>query len=165
MPGENVTFLSTDSADVIEVDGLHTVPAEYLHSLDLTGLPPSKLELKVGAPTMLLRNIDLTRGLYNDTYLVFVRIGSYMLQACLVNKPGAPIELIPRFTMATLEGDMPFMLIRKQFPVKLCFAMTINKSQGQPLKHVGIDLRWSSYSHMTNVSGFFLKIYLEFNIQ
>ena len=30
---------------------------------------------------------------------------------------------------------------RKQFPVKLAFAMTINKSQGQTLPFVGIYLR------------------------
>jgi ATP-dependent exoDNAse (exonuclease V) alpha subunit len=32
-------------------------------------------------------------------------------------------------------------LATEQFPVKLCFAMTINKVQGQSLENVGIDLR------------------------
>ena len=89
---------------------------------------------------MLLRNIDPTRGLCNDTRLVVIRIGSYMFQARLANKPGGSLELIPRFTLSTQEGESSFTL-RKQFPVKLCFAMTINKSQGQSLKHVGVDLR------------------------
>ena len=90
---------------------------------------------------MLLRNIDPTRGLCNDTRLVVIRIGSYMFQARLANKPGGSLELIPRFTLSTQEGELPFTLTREQFPIKLCFAMTINKSQGQSLKHVGIDLR------------------------
>jgi ATP-dependent DNA helicase PIF1 len=130
MPGEKVTLLSTGSADINDADGLHTVPAEYLQSPNPFGLPPSKLELKVGAPVMLLRNIDPARGLCNGTRLIVVHIGQYLLRVRLAHKPNAPIETIPRFTLSSQEGDMPFMLTRKQFPVKLCFAMTINKSQG-----------------------------------
>ncbi|CEG85021.1 hypothetical protein RMATCC62417_18756 [Rhizopus microsporus] len=147
IPGEKVTLLSTDSADINDADGLHTIPAEYLHSLNPSGLPPSQLELKVGAPTMLLRNIDPARGLCNGTRLIVVYIGQYMLRVRLANKPDAPIELIPRFTLSTLESDMPFMLTKKQFPVKLCFTMTINKSQGQSLKYVGVDLRRPPFMH------------------
>ncbi|CEG66755.1 hypothetical protein RMATCC62417_03279 [Rhizopus microsporus] len=127
MPGEKVTLLSTDSADINDADGLHTIPAEYLQSLNPSGLPPSQLELKVGAPVMLLRNIDPARGLCNVTRLIVVHTGQYLLRARLVHKPDAPIETIPRFTPSSQEGDMPFILTRKQFPVRLCFAMTINK--------------------------------------
>ncbi|CEI88394.1 hypothetical protein RMCBS344292_02785 [Rhizopus microsporus] len=45
--GEKVTLLSADSADVNEADGLHTVPTEYLHSLDPTGLPHLSLSSKL----------------------------------------------------------------------------------------------------------------------
>ena len=34
-----------------------------------------------------------------------------------------------------------------QFPVRLCFAMTINKSQGQSVKFVGLDLRRPVFTH------------------
>ena len=34
-----------------------------------------------------------------------------------------------------------------QFPVRCCYAMTINKSQGQTLKHVGLDLRGDVFCH------------------
>jgi ATP-dependent DNA helicase PIF1 len=36
---------------------------------------------------------------------------------------------------------------RRQFPISVCFAMTINKSQGQSLKQVGIYLPQSAFSH------------------
>ena len=42
---------------------------------------------------------------------------------------------------------MPYILRRKQFPVRPCFAMTINKSQGQTFTHVGLDLRSKPFSH------------------
>jgi len=38
-------------------------------------------------------------------------------------------------------------LERLQFPVMLAFAMTINKSQGQPVEHVGINLQISVFSY------------------
>lgn len=48
--------------------------------------------------------------------------------------------------MTSLEGDLAFILCRRQFPVQLCFAMTINKSQGQSLSYVGLDLRQPAFS-------------------
>jgi ATP-dependent DNA helicase PIF1 len=41
---------------------------------------------------------------------------------------------------------MPFTLQRRQFPVRPAFATTINKSQGQTFKHIGIFLRESVFS-------------------
>ena len=38
-------------------------------------------------------------------------------------------------------------LKRLQFPVRLAFAMTINKSQGQSVEHVEINLQTSVFSH------------------
>ncbi len=35
---------------------------------------------------------------------------------------------------------MPFKLKRRQFPVRLAFAMTINKAQGQTMQRMGLFL-------------------------
>ena len=55
--------------------------------------------------------------------------------------------IIPRITCTTEEGRYPFKLDRRQFPIRPCFAMTINKSQGQTLDFVGIDLEKEVFSH------------------
>ena len=75
-PGEKVTYLAADKmcADN-ECDRSITnrYPNEYLNSLDPNGLPPFQLELKVGCPIMLLRNISPKQGMCNGTRLIVVR--------------------------------------------------------------------------------------------
>jgi len=53
--------------------------------------------------------------------------------------------LIPRIPV--IPTDMPFEFKRLQFPVRLAFAMTINKAQGQTMEVCGIDLETPCFSH------------------
>ncbi|XP_050055002.1 uncharacterized protein LOC126549554 [Aphis gossypii] len=55
------------------------------------------------------------------------------------------IVLIPR--IKKIPTDYPFELKGIQFPLKVCFVITINKSQGQSLSMTGIDLREECFSH------------------
>ena len=43
--------------------------------------------------------------------------------------------------------NFAFMISRLQFPVRLAFAISINKSQGQSVKYVGVDLRMPVLTH------------------
>ena len=58
-------------------------------------------------------------------------------------------EFIPHIMLTPTadEADFPFELKRRQFPVRLAFSITINKAQGQSVRHVGIDLRVPVFSH------------------
>ena len=38
-------------------------------------------------------------------------------------------------------------MARKQYPLRLAYAMTVNRSQGQTLDHVCLDLRAPPFSH------------------
>ena len=48
---------------------------------------------------------------------------------------------------SSAEDDLPFQMKRVQFPVRLSFAMTINKSQGQTFDRVGILLPSPVFTH------------------
>jgi ATP-dependent DNA helicase PIF1 len=54
---------------------------------------------------------------------------------------------IPRIKLFSKDGDLPYTLERVQFPVRPCFAITVNKSQGQSLHTVGVDLQLPAFSH------------------
>jgi ATP-dependent exoDNAse (exonuclease V) alpha subunit len=47
---------------------------------------------------------------------------------------------LSRITLSTKVTDLPSILNRRQFPIKLAFCMTINKSQGHTFKKIGIYL-------------------------
>lgn len=44
-------------------------------------------------------------------------------------------------------SHLAFKFSRRQFPVQLAFALTINKAQGQSVKYVGLDLHIPVFSH------------------
>ena len=57
------------------------------------------------------------------------------------------ITWLPRIHMLSEDSDLPFVLKRRQFPVKPAFAMTINKSQGQSLSTVAVWLPQPVFAH------------------
>lgn len=104
-------------------------------------LPPNELKLKVGVVVMLLHNLDLSKGLCAGSRLVVSKIGSDQLE-CTALGGARQTHLIPKITLKSYgkpPSNMPFK--RRQFPVRVAFAMTMHKGQGQTLEHVGIDLR------------------------
>ncbi len=73
--------------------------------------------------------------------MVITKLGVRCIEATILNGVFAGVaKLLPRIKLSTTEGELPFILSRKQFPIRLCFAMTINKAQGQSLDMVGINL-------------------------
>ena len=149
MAGQLQTSLAADTSDINQNEEQHDeLPVEYLHSLSLSGLPPAQLQLKLGAPVILLRNLDPKQGLYNDTRLTLTRLGQRCLKGQILTRSfAAQRKLLPRIKLTTTEGEYPFVLSRKQFPIRLCFAMTVNKAQEQSLSTVGVDLQTSAFTH------------------
>ncbi|XP_036334713.1 uncharacterized protein LOC118745294 [Rhagoletis pomonella] len=143
LPGEATTYTSIDS--VLNQDVVVNYPTEFLNSLDPSGLPPHRLVLKVGSPIILLRNLK-PPTLCNGTRLSVKTLFPNLIEATILNgKAASEVVLLPRIPM--IPTDMPFEFKRLQFPVRLAFAMTINKSQGQTFRVCGVNLEEPCFSH------------------
>ena len=98
---------------------------------------------------MLLRNLNPKEGLCNGTRLILEKCTSHLLHCTVASEQESSRKrvLIPRIDLTTEEGDSPVRWKRRQFPVRPAFAMTVNKSQGQTLKKVGVWLQDPCFSH------------------
>ncbi|WVZ94394.1 hypothetical protein U9M48_040292 [Paspalum notatum var. saurae] len=144
--GEQMEYHSFDSAS----DDPHNYcPSEFLNTLTPNGLPPHILKLKIGCPVILLRNIDPANGLCNDTRLVVCGFQKNSIDAEIVLGQHAGKRIfLPRIPLCPSDDEMfPFQFKRKQFPIRLSFAMTVNKAQGQTIPHVGVYLLEPVFSH------------------
>jgi ATP-dependent DNA helicase PIF1 len=71
-----------------------------------------------------------------------------MIHAVLATGPHKGKDImIPRIKVIPNDKNLPFSMVRKQFPIKLCFGITSNKSQGQTLHQAGIYLDQQFFSH------------------
>ncbi|XP_019178828.1 PREDICTED: ATP-dependent DNA helicase PIF7-like [Ipomoea nil] len=148
---EGMTYLSCDSvcksnSNVDMLADLHT--PEFLNVLRCSGVPNHSLTLKVGSPVMLLRNIHHSLGLCNGTRMIISKLVTHVLEAQILTGTSAGTKvLIPRMSLTPSDPRLSFKFQRKQFPLMLSYAMTINKSQGQTLSNVGLFLKRPVFNH------------------
>ena len=56
-------------------------------------------------------------------------------------------HMLPRIALYPSQSNLPFNFRRLQFPIRLAFAMTINKAQGQTLDTRGLYLPSQLFAH------------------
>ena len=145
-PGDAMRYYSFDEpVDKTE----KSLQQEFLNVLAPNGIPPHELVLKKNCPVILLRNINPAEGLCNGTRLICRSFDRNVIDTEIaVGEHSGKRVFLPRIPFIPLESEKnPFPFKRTQFPIRPCFAMTINKAQGQTLDFVGLYLPEPVFSH------------------
>ncbi|CAN1257714.1 ATP-dependent DNA helicase PIF1 [Linum perenne] len=85
---------------------------------------------------------------YVLTRILLTHLGDHTLRGLIIGgSHEGTIAIISRIVLDKTDPNWPFTLKRRQYPLRLCYAMTINKSQRQTLEHIGIYLPSPVFSH------------------
>ena len=134
LPGAQRVYLSVDQVICDDSEEQQNYLIEFINSLTPSGMPEHRLCLKVGSIIMLLRNLDIQRGLCNGTRLTVKEMYDNLIVADTVAIDKQRV-LILRIKLAPSDANLPFVLERRQLPVRLAYSTTINKAQGQTFEY------------------------------
>ena len=124
-----------------------TLPLEHAHQQTPNGFPPHELNLKIGAIVMLIKNWNIPLGLCNGTRMRVVECHRHYIRCAILSGPRKDQEFsFSKIRFIPGERDN-HRIERYQFPFRLAFAMTINKSQGQTFDKIGVLLRTPVFAH------------------
>lgn len=148
--GNHATFYSSDTLikDHTNTSTTAFCSTENLNNIDVPGIPPHQLHLKSDALAMLIRNLNFSEGLVNGQKVVVrgVSPNSRVIRVELLDRENS-IVLNPRISFHAQVGRNGITFNRVQFPIRIAYSLTINKSQGQTLSRIGLDLRSDCFSH------------------
>lgn len=151
IPRDSHTYYSQDSLaeDFCTGNDFQSAfPVEYINLINMPCLPRHDLKLKVGSVVMLMRNLNQIMGLCNGTRMIVKKcLKNNIICQILCGSQAGSLHIIPRIEMMPTDTKWPFDFKRVQFSVQLCFAMTINKSQGQSMDNVSLYLPTPVFTH------------------
>jgi ATP-dependent DNA helicase PIF1 len=130
-------------------------PTELINSQTPFGMPPHKLSLKVGVPIILLKNLNSSR-LCNGTRLHLTSLKKNIIKTEILTRC-AKGEKIFLSKIPLYPNDFPVKFRRVQFPIKVCFVMTINKAQHLTLTYCGVDLENNCFNKLFYQNKYFKK--------
>ncbi len=148
LPGQLIECCATDV--YVDCAAPDDFPQDYVETVQMHGAPPFKLNLKVGARYMCIRNLNLKRGLINGTMLQLLAVGRRYIQCRVISGPatgGVEILLKNVFTITPEASGLPFTINRRQYPIIPAYCLSIHKAQGQTIKLCGLIFESDPFTH------------------
>lgn len=149
MSGQIHQYLSADKLITEDAAEADLYPLESILSQTPSGFPHHELNLKVGCVVMCLKNIAIHLGLCNGTRMKVISLHKELIECeILYGRHRGKRYYISKHRFAPdMKNLPPCAFERFQFPLKLAFAMTINKSQGQTFDRIAIYLPQPVFAH------------------
>ena len=115
---------------------------------DVPGVRSHVLHLKVDDICMVMRNLNRKEGLAKSLRVKIVKLYDHVIRVCTLNPVGRRYYNIPRIRFSvSLPYGRSVEIERRQFPLRLAYSMTFNKSQGQEFQMVLADIRNNPFTH------------------
>ncbi len=121
----------------------HFLTEEFLHSLTSPGVPNH--QLKLNCLCLVMRNISVHDRVMNNTKGIVREVGRKFVM--VETLPEHRQVLLPRIVFRFTLPRRGVTVERRQFPLRPCYTITVNKSQGQTLKKVCFDVREHPFAH------------------
>ncbi|KAL3110848.1 hypothetical protein niasHT_014785 [Heterodera trifolii] len=150
-----ITVPIIDNADALQLENIAAnINQENLIRQTPPGIPQHILRVKVGAVMMVTNNTSVEEGLCNGTRVQVLKLLDNIIRCKILTGTHRGDEHDLHKARFQFGGDPkalhegPIRCERIQFPLRPGSVMTINKSQGQTLSHVGVLLDKSQcFSH------------------
>mgnify|MGYP003622942105 CR=1 FL=1 len=116
------------------------------------GIPPHRLELKVGAICTIQRNLSTEKGLVKNVRVIICQLNRYSIKVALLPHNGTLKRGLKEYPLSKINFEFnpqhsSWTVQRKQFPLRLAYATTFNSSQGLTLDRMVLDLRQGVFAH------------------
>ncbi|KAK3894114.1 hypothetical protein Pcinc_002132 [Petrolisthes cinctipes] len=143
--GEERVYTSVDTVTNPDIAAQYQLEDHHCHRL--SGFPDHVLRLKLGAHVNVIRNLYPSM-ICNGTKLLIIRLNSNSIQGKTIEgRYAGEIYYIPRIVFITQDDSHGVPFKQLQFPLRLAYEFTINKSQGNTLDIVGGCLRNPVFTH------------------
>ncbi|CAA7052688.1 unnamed protein product [Microthlaspi erraticum] len=126
---------TNDDVDMINQFMLRKIPGEERTYLSADSIDPMDIAAR-------------NNPIFTPDFLNSIKMADHVLEARVITGDLAGHKvLISIIVISPSDLKFPFRMRRRQFQLAVAFAMTINKSQGQSLKQVGLYLPRPVFSH------------------
>jgi len=117
-------------------------------SMDESQAPPHELKLKEDDICILTRAVCKRLKFATNTRVRVVSISPNIVRVQTLGNENVNFVNLPRFYFKVkLPWGKSFTLTRRQFPLRLAYALSFNRSQGQTLKRVLVDVTVPPFTH------------------